>query len=481
MSTRAKNLHLSSDENAKERFQILEKLGEGSYGAVLKALDTKDQQLVAIKSIPVDSDVTALQKEIDVLKDCDSQYILQYKGSFLVGDHVWIVLEYCHAGSVTDLMEATGCTLTEVQIAVILRASLLGLAYLHSKRIIHRDIKCGNILLNSAGDPKLGDFGVAAHLTATHSKRQTKIGTPYWMAPEVLSLDSQHDEKADIWSLGITAYEMAIGHPPLTDVHPLKAMFLIPKNPPPTLPDPEKWSQHFHEFVSMCLVKDPTQRPSAESLLKTRFIRNAVGKKAVVKDLVDASMDAITKWRAVQMAEPEDEPSDPDKEDKDDGPVPRVSTIKSSGDTMVEGSTIVRATPSTEKKEKPIPAYMKQFGNTAELKAEMKTGPPPASTGPAPPPAPEENTPAAFYQYFVQKAPLYPISPTSTYDALEKLLKWVTENQKPEVRRLATFFEESDKAVNALMKTFKKTQAKDPSKVLTVKEVIAEAKGEGKK
>lgn len=478
-------------ENPKEIFHILEKLGEGSYGAVLKALDTRDQSLVAIKSVPVDADVTALQREIDVLKECDSAYIVAYKGSYRVGDHVWIVMEYCHAGSAADLMAATGCTLTEPQIAVVCRACLQGLAYLHSKRLIHRDVKCGNILLTAAGDPKLADFGVSAHLTNTRSKRGTKIGTPYWMAPEVLSYDSRHDEKADIWSMGITAYEMAVGHPPLTDMHPLKAMFLIPKNPPPTLPDPDKWSKHFHEFLAMCLVKEPDKRTSATELLKCPFIRNAVGKKQVLKDLVDQSMPAIQRFREAELGGGSESDDDKDKtkgsddetetgaggsgfattkalnkgdkkegkeKDKGDKKTPAAAAAAAAAATPAsaeeededEDMSTMKASGS---KSKDAPTYMKQFdtaiSTTSQAASSSQSGGGAAAAAPA--------KKATFMECFLANKTVYPVGPDWTFDDLEKLKKALSIAKNTEVDRLANYFSATEKQLQVQIKLLKKT------------------------
>ena len=148
--------------------------------------------------------------------------------------------------------------------------SLEGLKYLHSVNIIHRDIKAANILVNDNGECKLADFGVSAEIATTLSRKQTVIGTPNWMAPEVIKA-SAYDEKADIWSLGITAIELAVGQPPHSDVHPMTAMFKIPTSPSPTLPYPERWTRGFHSFVNQCLQKDLSRRPSANQLLDVRF------------------------------------------------------------------------------------------------------------------------------------------------------------------------------------------------------------------
>lgn len=180
-------------------------------------------------------------------------------------------MEYCGAGSVSDIMRLRKKTLTEDEIATILSDTLKGLDYLHIRRKIHRDIKAGNILLNSEGHAKLADFGVAGQLTDTMSRRNTVIGTPFWMAPEVIE-EIGYDCVADIWSLGITALEMAEGKPPYGDIHPMRAIFMIPTKPPPSFREPDRWSPEFIDFVSLCLVKNPEERATANSLLQHPFI-----------------------------------------------------------------------------------------------------------------------------------------------------------------------------------------------------------------
>ncbi|KAI0237135.1 Serine/threonine-protein kinase 3 [Lamellibrachia satsuma] len=257
-----------------EVFDLLEKLGEGSYGSVYKALHKDSGEVLAIKQVPVDTDLQEIIKEISIMQQCDSPYIVKYYGSYFKNTDLWIVMEYCGAGSVSDIMRLRNKTLTETEIATILLYTLRGLEYLHERRKIHRDIKAGNILLNSEGHAKLADFGVAGQLTDTMAKRNTVIGTPYWMAPEVIQ-EIGYDCVADIWSLGITALEMAEGKPPYGDIHPMRAIFMIPTKPPPSFRNPDKWTPEFIDFVSKCLVKNPEQRASAKELLQHSFIVNS--------------------------------------------------------------------------------------------------------------------------------------------------------------------------------------------------------------
>ncbi|KAK3035958.1 hypothetical protein RJ639_031381 [Escallonia herrerae] len=248
--------------------------GKGSYGAVYKARDLSTSELVAIKVISLcegEEGYEEIRGEIEMLQQCSHPNVVRYLGSYQGDEYLWIVMEYCGGGSVADLMNVTDESLEEYQIAYICREALKGLSYLHSIFKVHRDIKGGNILLTEQGEVKLGDFGVAAQLTRTMSKRNTFIGTPHWMAPEVIQ-ESRYDGKVDVWALGVSAIEMAEGLPPRSTVHPMRVLFMISIEPAPMLEDKEKWSLLFHDFIAKCLTKEPRLRPTATEMLKHKFI-----------------------------------------------------------------------------------------------------------------------------------------------------------------------------------------------------------------
>uniref|UniRef100_A0AAX7TB09 Serine/threonine-protein kinase 3 n=1 Tax=Astatotilapia calliptera TaxID=8154 RepID=A0AAX7TB09_ASTCA len=347
---------LSEDSLTKqpeEVFDVLEKLGEGSYGSVFKAIHKESGQVVAIKQVPVESDLQEIIKEISIMQQCDSPYVVKYYGSYFKNTDLWIVMEYCGAGSVSDIIRLRNKTLTEDEIATILKSTLKGLEYLHFMRKIHRDIKAGNILLNTEGHAKLADFGVAGQLTDTMAKRNTVIGTPFWMAPEVIQ-EIGYNCVADIWSLGITSIEMAEGKPPYADIHPMRAIFMIPTNPPPTFRKPELWSDEFTDFVKKCLVKNPEQRATATQLLQHPFISQAKP-VTILRDLITEAMEMKAKRQQEQQRELEEEDDNSEETEVDShtmvksgsegaGTMRATSTMSDGAQTMIEhGSTMLES------------------------------------------------------------------------------------------------------------------------------------------
>ncbi|XP_064491913.1 myosin-IIIa isoform X4 [Pseudopipra pipra] len=292
-----KTIIFDSFPDPSDTWEIIETIGKGTYGKVFKVLNKKNGSKAAVKILdPVHDIDEEIEAEYNILKALSDHpnvvkfYGMYYKKDVKNGDQLWLVLELCNGGSVTDLVKGflkRGERMNELIIAYILREALMGLQHLHENKTIHRDIKGNNILLTTEGGVKLVDFGVSAQLTSTRLRRNTSVGTPFWMAPEVIAceqqLDSSYDARCDAWSLGITAIELGDGDPPLADLHPMRALFKIPRNPPPTLQQPELWSPEFNDFINKCLTKDYEKRPTVSTLLQHDFIKQIEGKENVLQ------------------------------------------------------------------------------------------------------------------------------------------------------------------------------------------------------
>jgi len=251
------------------------KVGEGAAGEVFLATDCRNGQKVAIKKMPLNNqNMKLLITEIGIMKTSVHPNIVGYIDSFLVGETIWVVMEFMAGGCLTEVLEQyeNGIEMAESQIAIVCRDTLQGLSYIHSLHRIHRDIKSDNLLLGEDGSVKLADFGYAAQLTQEKSKRNTIVGTPYWMAPELIR-GQNYDQKVDLWSLGIMCMEMAEGEPPYMEFPPLRALFLITTKGIPDLKEQAKWSPEFKDFVKKCLEKEPDVRPEAADLLRHPFLR----------------------------------------------------------------------------------------------------------------------------------------------------------------------------------------------------------------
>ncbi|CAE6433955.1 unnamed protein product [Rhizoctonia solani] len=288
------NRQILPDPNisATQQYKKLECVGRGAYGSVHKGVFIPTGEVVALKIINLDGqddDVEAIQKEVALLSSLrggDSINITRYHGCWLEGPHVWIVMDFAQGGSVRTLAKAApNNSIEERFTGIIMREALQALAFLHRNNVIHRDLKAANVLISSDGRVMLCDFGVSALLATPHSKRSTFVGTPQWMAPEVI-LGQPYDTKADIWGLGITLYEMVTGAPPHADQDHMRALMLIPKLKPPKLPDSTDASKEMRDFMALCLRETPSDRLSAEELSKSKWIKSSKGSVSVLKELL---------------------------------------------------------------------------------------------------------------------------------------------------------------------------------------------------
>ena len=281
-----------------QEFDLIELIGQGNYGRVYKVLHKKTGKIYAAKiaNIGTNNEIESFKKEINVLKQCNSPYIVHYYDSYIKNYQIWIILEYCDGGSLLELIKILPKPLNEEQIASLIYMILTGLNFLHENKKIHRDVKTGNILLTREGIVKLGDFGVSTQLMHSFSKKISKIGTPIYMSPEVI-MQNKYNYKCDIWSLGITAIEIAEGESPFSKTKAYLILKKIISQPPKGLKFKDKWYKDFNDFIEKCLIYEPNERPSAKELLKHSFIvKNNKGNK-LISELINNCFDDLVFYR----------------------------------------------------------------------------------------------------------------------------------------------------------------------------------------
>ncbi|KYN32684.1 STE20-like serine/threonine-protein kinase [Trachymyrmex septentrionalis] len=301
--------NIKMDCNPEEFWEMVGELGDGAFGKVYKAQHKQSNQLAAAKmcALEGEDDLSDFMIEIDILSECKHPNIVELHEAYFIEGKLWMLIEYCDGGAVDSIMVELEKALTEMQIAYICQHMTLGLTFLHKSKVVHRDLKAGNVLLTMAGGVKIADFGVSAKNKHTLQKHDTFIGTPYWMAPEVVLCetfrDNPYDFKVDIWSLGITLIEFAQMEPPNHEMSPMRVLLKIQKGDPPKLDQPGKWSKEFNDFIAKALIKDPTSRPTADDLLKHPFISRNLDPKPIRDLLLEYKADVVEEELVDEEAE----------------------------------------------------------------------------------------------------------------------------------------------------------------------------------
>eukprot|EP00095_Tigriopus_kingsejongensis_P008515 maker-scaffold181_size278858-snap-gene-1.33 protein:Tk08515 transcript:maker-scaffold181_size278858-snap-gene-1.33-mRNA-1 annotation:"ste20-like serine threonine-protein kinase" len=291
------NIHL--ELNPEEIWEIVGELGDGAFGKVHKVVNRQTELLAAAKVCALESEeeLEDFMVEIDILSEISHVNVIKLYEAYYFGDALWILIEFCDGGALDSIIIDLAKGLTEKQIAYVSHQMCQGLDHLHRHSVIHRDLKAGNVLLTMDGGVKLADFGVSARNKDMNQKRDTFIGTPYWMAPEVVFCetfrDQPYDYKVDIWSLGITLIEFAQMEPPYHEMSPMRVLLKIQKSDPPKLEKPHRWSKEFKHFLTNCLVKNPGARPSTDELLKHSFIRDATDAKPIRELLAEYKAEIV--------------------------------------------------------------------------------------------------------------------------------------------------------------------------------------------
>ncbi|KAL4231906.1 hypothetical protein ACF0H5_009482 [Mactra antiquata] len=389
------NRNIIRDKDPNNIWEIVGELGDGAFGKVYKAQNRENGTLAALKLVEIkaEDDLEDFMVEIDILTKCTHQNVVGLHETYFHGGKLWMYIEFCGGGAVDSIMVDLEKSLREDQIRYVCHEMLLALSFIHKQHVIHRDLKAGNVLLTMEGEVKLADFGVSAFNERTLQKRDSFIGTPYWMAPEVILCETLKDTpygyKADIWSLGITLIEFAQIEPPNHEMHPMRVLIKIQKAEPPTLDHKSKWSNQFHDFLRQCLIKEPEQRPTADELLKHPFIVNPPPRKVI--------LDLIYESKAEVVETVEDLTEDEDlKEIKrhmnDDSTSDLDKISQGSGDTDKRENTPEKQTTEVPKIS-PVKEVEEQTitGDEPKDTDSVKTKTPSPKKAPAPGPPPESK------------------------------------------------------------------------------------------
>ncbi|KAK7109442.1 serine/threonine-protein kinase 10-like isoform X2 [Littorina saxatilis] len=389
------NKHIKKDIDPLTFWDIIGELGDGAFGVVKKAQNKETGALAALKQVDITSeeDLEDFAVEIDILADCVHPNVVGLIEAFFFDGKLWMFIEFCGGGALDSIMVDLEKPLTESQIQYVCHEMLKALDFLHRHHVIHRDIKAGNVLVTIEGDVKLADFGVSAKNTHTSQRRDTFIGTPYWMAPEVILCetlkDTPYDYKADIWSLGITMIEFGQIEPPNKEMHPMRVLIKIQKADPPMLEQPKKWTNHFKDFVGKCLVKDPTKRPTAAELLEHPFMKhkNARDKTAICDLIMESKAEVVEV--VVDLDEDEDikEMKRQMSDDTRSIDLDSVSGYSTDNDAKNREKSEEKELRNKEKKDKAAAAAKEEEANKTSPKTTPAPAPPPPSSA-APPALP---------------------------------------------------------------------------------------------
>ncbi|XP_053708950.1 STE20-like kinase b isoform X2 [Synchiropus splendidus] len=420
--------HVRRDENPEEVWDIVGELGDGAFGKVFKAQNKQTGVLAAAKVIDTktEEELEDYMVEIDILASCDHPNIVKLLDAFYYESKLWILIEFCAGGAMDAVMLELERPLTEPQIKVVCRQTLQALLYLHDNKIIHRDLKAGNILLTLDGDVKLADFGVSAKNSKTLQRRDSFIGTPYWMAPEVVmcetSKDRPYDYKADVWSLGVTLIELAQMEPPNHEMNPMRVLLKIAKAEPPTLLQPSRWSADFSDFLKRSLDKNVDNRWSAPQLLQHPFVSTVTDNRPLREVIAEAKAEVTEEIEEHKEEEEEEEeedtaprlghqraPSDASVLSSEDEKVPlsptSLESVPEKVETLLPVSNHVEAPSSVERKPEEASSEVKDLSNVKEMLQlqEVDTAQSPAVESPELIDTPEEApTPAedqALYKH----------------------------------------------------------------------------------